>query len=86
MAHKKGQGSAKNGRDSISKRLGVKKYGGQFVRSGNILVRQRGTRILPGKNVGRGSDDTLFALIDGVVDFKTRGKKRKQVSVNAAEE
>jgi large subunit ribosomal protein L27 len=85
MAHKKGQGSAKNGRDSISKRLGVKKYGGQFVRSGNIIIRQRGTSILPGKNVGRGSDDTLFALIDGYVDFKTRGKKRKQVSVNAAE-
>jgi large subunit ribosomal protein L27 len=85
MAHKKGQGSAKNGRDSISKRLGVKKYGGQFVRSGNIIIRQRGTSILPGKNVGRGSDDTLFALVDGYVDFKTRGKKRKQVSVNAAE-
>ena len=83
MAHKKGQGSAKNGRDSISKRLGVKKYGGQLVRSGNIIIRQRGTRILPGKNVGRGGDDTLFALIDGYVDFKTRGKKRKQVSINA---
>lgn len=85
MAHKKGQGSAKNGRDSISKRLGVKKYGGQLVRSGNIIVRQRGTRILPGKNVGRGGDDTLFALIDGYVDFKAKGKKRKQVSVNAME-
>ena len=85
MAHKKGQGSAKNGRDSISKRLGVKKYGGQLVRSGNIIIRQRGTRILPGKNVGRGGDDTLFALIDGYVDFKTRGKKRKQVSINAIE-
>jgi large subunit ribosomal protein L27 len=85
MAHKKGQGSAKNGRDSVSKRLGVKKYGGQFVRSGNIIIRQRGTSILPGKNIGRGSDDTLFALVDGYVDFKTRGKKRKQVSVNAAE-
>jgi len=67
MAHKKGQGSAKNGRDSISKRLGVKKFGGQLVKSGNILIRQRGTRILPGKNVGRGNDDTLFALIDGYV-------------------
>jgi len=83
MAHKKGQGSAKNGRDSVSKRLGVKKYGGQFVRSGNIIIRQRGTRILPGKNVGRGSDDTLFALIDGYVDFKDKGSNRKQVMVNA---
>ncbi len=85
MAHKKGQGSAKNGRDSISKRLGVKIYGGQFVRSGNIIVRQRGTRILPGKNVGRGGDDTLFALIDGYVTFKTTGKKRKQVSIASSE-
>ncbi|MDD3655393.1 MAG: 50S ribosomal protein L27 [Atribacterota bacterium] len=81
MAHKKGQGSAKNGRDSISKRLGVKRYDGQFVRSGNIIVRQRGTRILPGKNVGRGKDDTLFALIDGYVTFRTTGKKRKQVTI-----
>ncbi|MDD4363152.1 MAG: 50S ribosomal protein L27 [Atribacterota bacterium] len=85
MAHKKGQGSAKNGRDSISKRLGVKKFGGQLVKSGNIIVRQRGTRIIPGKNVGRGNDDTLFALIDGYVDFKPKGKSRKQVSVNALE-
>ena len=83
MAHKKGQGSAKNGRDSNSKRLGVKRFDGQFVRSGNILVRQRGTRILPGKNVGRGGDDTLFALIDGYVTFRTTGKKRKQVSITA---
>ena len=83
MAHKKGQGSAKNGRDSISKRLGVKRYDGQFVRSGNIIVRQRGTRILPGKNVGRGKDDTLFALIDGYVTFRTTGKRKRQVSVNA---
>jgi large subunit ribosomal protein L27 len=83
MAHKKGQGSAKNGRDSNSKRLGVKRFDGQFVRSGNILVRQRGTRILPGKNVGRGGDDTLFALIDGYVTFRTTGKKRKQVSIAA---
>lgn len=81
MAHKKGQGSAKNGRDSISKRLGVKRYDGQFVRSGNIIVRQRGTKILPGKNIGRGRDDTLFALIDGYVNFRTTGKKRKQVSI-----
>ena len=83
MAHKKGQGSAKNGRDSNSKRLGVKRFDGQFVRSGNILVRQRGTRILPGKNVRRGGDDTLFALIDGYVTFRTTGKKRKQVSIAA---
>lgn len=81
MAQKKGQGSAKNGRDSISKRLGVKRYGGQYVRSGNIIVRQRGTRILPGKNVGRGRDDTLFALIDGYVTFSPTGKNRKQVSI-----
>ena len=83
MAHKKGQGSAKNGRDSNSKRLGVKRFDGQFVRSGNILVRQRGTRILPGRNVGRGGDDTLFALIDGYVTFRTMGKKRKQVYIAA---
>ena len=86
MAHKKGQGSAKNGRDSISKRLGVKKYGGQLVKTGNIIIRQRGTSILPGKNVGRGSDDTLFALIDGYVDFKNKGKNRKQVFVKALED
>lgn len=85
MAHKKGQGSAKNGRDSAAKRLGVKKYGGEFVRSGNIIIRQRGTHILPGKNVGRGGDDTLFALIDGYVDFKTKGKGRKEVSITKAE-
>ncbi|MBP8717948.1 MAG: 50S ribosomal protein L27 [Candidatus Atribacteria bacterium] len=83
MAHKKGQGSAKNGRDSISKRLGVKRHDGQFVRSGSIIVRQRGTRIHPGKNVGRGRDDTLFALIDGYVTFRTTGKRKRQVSVNA---
>lgn len=82
MAHKKGQGSAKNGRDSISKRLGVKKYDGQYVLSGNIIVRQRGTKILPGKNVGRGRDDTLFALVDGYVTFGTTVKRRKQVSIN----
>jgi large subunit ribosomal protein L27 len=82
MAHKKGQGSAKNGRDSISKRLGVKRYDGQFIRSGSIIVRQRGTHIHPGKNVGRGRDDTLFALIDGYVTFSTTGKRKKQVSVN----
>ncbi|HOR41586.1 MAG TPA: 50S ribosomal protein L27 [Atribacterota bacterium] len=82
MAHKKGQGSAKNGRDSISKRLGVKRYDGQYVLSGNIIVRQRGTKILPGKNVGRGRDDTLFALVDGYVTFGTTVKRRKQVSIN----
>ena len=78
MAHKKGGGSTRNGRDSRSKRLGVKRYGGQVVRSGNILVRQRGTRIHPGLNVGKGSDDTLFATRDGIVmfDYVRGGKKR----------
>ncbi len=75
MAHKKGQSSTKNGRDSISKRLGVKRYEGQFVKAGNILVRQRGTKFHPGFNVGRGSDDTLFALTDGVVKFEKRKNK-----------
>lgn len=81
MAHKKGTGSTRNGRDSNAQRLGVKRYGGQVVRAGNILVRQRGTKVHPGSNVGRGSDDTLFALIDGVVTFERRGKNRKKVSV-----
>jgi large subunit ribosomal protein L27 len=81
MAHKKGTGSTRNGRDSNAQRLGVKRFGGQGVRAGNILVRQRGTRFHPGNNVGRGSDDTLFALIDGVVTFERRGKHRKKVSV-----
>ena len=80
MAHKKGVGSSKNGRDSNAQRLGVKRFGGQVVRAGNILIRQRGTRIHPGINVGRGSDDTLFAKIDGKVKFETRGN-RKIVSV-----
>lgn len=84
MAHKKGTGSTRNGRDSNAQRLGVKRYGGQVVRAGNILVRQRGTKFHPGNNVGRGSDDTLFALIDGVVAFERRGKGRKKVSVYAA--
>ena len=85
MAHKKGEGSVKNGRDSQSKRLGVKIYGGQPVISGNIIVRQRGTVYHPGKNVGVGKDFTLFALTDGLVEFrKTRGNKTF-VSVNAAE-
>ncbi len=81
MAHKKGGGSSRNGRDSRSQRLGVKRYGGERVRSGAILVRQRGTRIHPGKNVDRGSDDTLFATIDGVVLFDFGRGGRKRVSV-----
>ena len=81
MAHKKGQGSSRNGRDSNSQRLGVKRFGGQLVSSGSILVRQRGTRIKPGKNVGRGKDDTLFATITGIVEFRDRGRMGHQVSV-----
>ncbi|MFQ6103838.1 MAG: 50S ribosomal protein L27 [Candidatus Glassbacteria bacterium] len=81
MAHKKGMGSSRNGRDSCGKRLGVKMYGGQRVRSGNIIVRQRGTRIHPGVNVGKGSDDTLYALIDGRIVFEKSGHGRKRVSV-----
>ncbi|MDX1358546.1 MAG: 50S ribosomal protein L27 [Clostridia bacterium] len=83
MAHKKGVGSTKNGRDSESKRLGVKRGDGQYVLAGNILVRQRGTKIHPGENVGRGKDDTLFATADGVVSFTRKGKDKKQVSVIA---
>ncbi|MCI8554868.1 MAG: 50S ribosomal protein L27 [Clostridiales bacterium] len=83
FAHKKGVGSTKNGRDSESKRLGVKRADGQFVLAGNILVRQRGTHIHPGNNVGIGSDDTLFALVDGKVRFERMGKDRKRVSVYA---
>ncbi len=79
MAHKKGMGSTRNGRDSRSKRLGVKRYEGQFVTSGSILVRQRGTRIHPGKNVRRGGDDTLFSLIDGIVVFAGTSPKRVNV-------
>lgn len=86
FAHKKGGGSTKNGRDSESKRLGVKRADGQFVLAGNILVRQRGTHIHPGTNVGIGSDDTLFALIDGKVKFERKGKDRKQCSVYAVEQ
>ncbi len=85
FAHKKGGGSTKNGRDSEAKRLGTKRADGQFVLAGNILVKQRGTHIHPGNNVGRGSDDTLFAKIDGTVKFERVGKDRKQVSVYAAE-
>ncbi len=83
MAHKKGVGSSKNGRDSESKRLGVKKFGGEKVLAGNIIVRQRGTKFHPGNNVGIGKDDTLFALIDGQVKFETHRRDRKQVSVYA---
>ena len=85
FAHKKGMGSTKNGRDSESKRLGVKRADGQFVLAGNILYRQRGTLLRPGKNVMRGSDDTLFATIDGTVKFERLGRDRKQVSVYPAE-
>ncbi|MBE9066039.1 50S ribosomal protein L27 [Leptolyngbya cf. ectocarpi LEGE 11479] len=84
MAHKKGTGSTRNGRDSNAKRLGVKKYGGQSVIAGNIIIRQRGTKYHPGENVGRGSDDTLFSLIEGVVTFERKGKNRKKVSVYPA--
>ena len=85
MAHKKGQGSVKNGRDSESKRLGIKRADGQFVLAGNILVRQRGTKMYPGNNVDIGSDDTLFALIDGTVNYERKGKDKKQVSVYPVE-
>ena len=81
MAHKKGLGSTKNGRDSQSKRLGVKRFGGQKVRAGGILVRQRGTKFKPGKNVGLGRDFTLFALIDGVVEFQDKGRLGRFISV-----
>ena len=84
MAHKKGVGSTRNGRDSIGKRLGVKRYAGQEVSAGSILVRQRGTTIHPGSNVGCGKDYTLFALIDGIVKFERLDKTRKKVSVYAA--
>ena len=86
MAHKKGVGSTKNGRDSESKRLGAKKADGQFALAGNILVRQRGTKIHPGLNVGKGSDDPLFALVDGTVKFERVGKDRKKVSVYEIEQ
>ena len=86
FAHKKGQGSTHNGRDSESKRLGVRRADGQFVLAGNVLVKQRGTHIHPGNNVGRGSDDTLFALIDGVLRFERMGKDRKKASVYPVEQ
>ncbi len=85
MAHKKGQGSSRNGRDSNSQRLGVKRFGGESVNGGSILVRQRGTKINPGKNVGIGKDDTLFAKIDGVVAFQKRGERGTFVHVLPAE-
>ena len=85
MAHKKGVGSSRNGRDSEAKRLGVKRYAGQFVRAGNILVRQRGTKFHPGFNVGRGGDDTLYALIDGIVRFERKDRRRMKVSVYPVE-
>ncbi len=85
MAHKKGVGSSKNGRDSESKRLGVKKFGGELVKAGNIIVRQKGTKIHPGNNVGIGSDNTLFATIEGIVTFEPHRRDRKQVSVYAKE-
>ena len=81
FASKKGVGSSRNGRDSEAKRLGVKRADGQFVLAGNILVRQRGTKLHPGNNVGRGKDDTLYALVDGIVKFERKGRDRKQVSV-----
>lgn len=84
FAHKKGVGSSRNGRDSESKRLGVKRQDGQFVKAGNILVRQRGTKIHPGINVGIGKDDTLFALVEGIVRFERKGREKKQVSVYAS--
>ena len=86
FAHKKGMGSTKNGRDSESKRLGAKRADGQFVLAGNILVRQRGTHIHPGENVGKGSDDTLFALSDGIVRFERLGADKKKVSVYPVEQ
>ncbi len=84
MAHKKGQGTSRNGRDSHSKRLGVKRFAGQTVTAGSILVRQRGTRFHPGLNVGRGKDDTLFAKVDGVVEFRDRGRKGRMISVHGS--
>ncbi|MEB3161189.1 MAG: 50S ribosomal protein L27 [Synechocystis sp.] len=84
MAHKKGTGSTRNGRDSNAQRLGVKRFGGQSVTAGSIIVRQRGTKVHPGQNVGRGSDDTLYSLIDGVVKFEYKTKSRRKVSVYPA--
>jgi large subunit ribosomal protein L27 len=85
MAHKKGQGSTQNNRDSAGRRLGVKKFGGEFVRAGNIIIRQRGTKVHPGENVGLGNDHTIYALVDGYVKFQVKDKKRNKVSVIPAE-
>ena len=85
MAHKKGLGSSKNGRDSNAQRLGIKAFGGQLVSGGTIIVRQRGTRVKPGVNVGLGKDDTLFAMIPGIIEFRDRGRAGKFVSIKAAE-
>ena len=84
MAHKKGQGSTQNNRDSAGRRLGVKKFGGEVVRAGNIIIRQRGTKVHPGNNVGIGKDHTIYALIDGEVKFEVKDKQRKKVSVYAS--
>ena len=84
MANKKGQGSTQNNRDSAGRRLGVKKFGGQFVRAGNIIIRQRGTKVHPGNNVGMGKDHTIFALIDGLVSFERKDRNRKKVSIYPA--
>jgi large subunit ribosomal protein L27 len=84
MAHKKGVGSSRNGRDSQAQRLGIKRYGGQLVKAGNILVRQRGTKFHPGTNVQKGSDDTLFSLVDGIVKFERKDKTRMKISVYPA--
>ncbi|UFS63309.1 50S ribosomal protein L27 [Sulfurimonas sp. HSL-3221] len=81
MAHKKGQGSTQNNRDSAGRRLGVKKFGGEVVKAGNIIVRQRGTKVHPGQNIGMGKDHTLYALVDGIVQFERKDKTRKQVSI-----
>jgi len=81
MAHKKGVGSSRNGRESASQRLGIKAFGGEFVSAGSIIIRQRGTKIHPGSNVGLGSDDTIFAKIDGIVTFERKDRERKKVSV-----
>ncbi len=85
MAHKKGQGSTQNNRDSAGRRLGVKKFGGEFVRAGNIIIRQRGTKVHTGENVGIGKDHTIYALVDGFVKFQVKDKKRNKVSVIPAE-
>jgi len=84
MAHKKGQGSTQNNRDSAGRRLGVKKFGGEFVRAGGIIIRQRGTKVHPGNNVGMGKDHTIYAMTDGYVSFERKDKKRKQVSIKTA--